>query len=84
MGERRWRGRRVKRSTVWGQRYEQMPLELLPIPFALTDFGRAYLEQLRSSESGFGLELRRVQDHSIEQVPAEGESRGHQPREPEH
>lgn len=51
----------------------------MPIPFTLTDFGRAYLAQLRETELRLRLELRHVQDDAIKQVPTESERRGHQP-----
>ena len=31
--------------------YHYMPIDTLPIPYTLTDFGKAYLEQLRAREA---------------------------------
>lgn len=55
-----------------------MPIECLPIPYALTDFGLVYVTQLRARELRFGLEFSGSHDDAREQVPGKGESRGHQ------
>lgn len=44
---------RTKPGTVieWGKQVDKIPMECLPIPYTLTDFGRAYLAQLHLMEA---------------------------------
>ena len=55
---------RKQKNKQW-MKVVQAPMEAVPIPYTLTDFGRAYLAQLRVEEGAAG-----------EQVEADG-SAGH-------
>ena len=43
--------KKSQKVIAWGLEWEELPMEMLPIPFDLTDFGRAYLADMRARES---------------------------------